>query len=287
MIKNNEYCLMNIEESRLVNSFGGELLDGKITLESNRGYKNIPSRPQQDAILSFVKSDNCYLNVIADGAGSCPKADKASIKVIESLKIWFESISEQELNILLPNELVKKIEEVLINTNNKLVLEENGKAYSTVVLALTLKLYTLIANIGDSTAYMYRSDSNKLIELSELHSLSSGLSYEDARHNEDNNIITKSIGSKFNSFNINSNFDKNMSYKLIRNVGQRIILSSDGVTDLISENSFKFFFKNSYPAKAIVNYAVNRPEVSDCIKKNDNVSAIVIDLPNEKKKVLK
>ena len=284
---NGKNILTNIEEEKLKESFGGVLLDGKITLESNRGYKNIPFRPQQDAILSFVKSNNCYLNVVADGAGSCSKADKASILIIESLKEWFDSISEGELSVLTPKEIIKSLEENLMSVNNKLVNEEHGKAFSTVILALTLHKYTLIANIGDSTAYTYDKDSNELVSLSELHSLSDGLNYEDARHNPDNNIITKSIGSRLNSFTIASGFDKKLSYKLVKNFGQRIILSSDGVTDLVSERTLKFFFKNNWPAKAIVNYAVNTPDVSDCIKKSDNISAIVVDLPNEKQKVLK
>lgn len=277
-----KYILTNSFQNNLREYYGGSLLDGKITLESNRGYKNIKSKVQQDAILSIVKNDKCYLNVVADGAGSCPKADKASMEIVENLKNWFEQINEEELKSLKPQEIIKKLNDVLIFVNDKLVKEENGNAYSTVVLSLTLDKYTLIANIGDSTAYTYNFNTDKLYELSELHSLSKGLSYEEARHNPDNNIITKAIGTKLNIFS----FNQGLSYKLVRNVGQRIILSSDGVTDLVSENTFKFFFKNKFSAKSIVNYAVNTPDVSDCVKKSDNVSAIVIDLPNDKQKVL-
>ena len=55
---------------------------------------------------------------------------------------------------------------------------------------------------------------------------------------------------------------------------------------MVSAKTLKFFFKNNWNAKAIVNYAVNTPDVLDCMKKSDNISAIVIDLPNEHQKVL-
>ena len=66
---------------------------------------------------------------------------------------------------------------------------------------------------------------------------------------------------------------------IIDNNGQTIILSSDGITDLASEKTFKSYFKNDVSAKEMVDNAVYSPDEAP-YKMEDNVSAIKIKLPN-------
>lgn len=276
-----QQVLTNNAQNGIQNSFGGTLLGGRISLHSDRGYINSPNNPQQDSILGIAKSEDCILNVVADGAGGSINGEKASMAVTEGLKTWFKGVDEAFLRSLSNDELADLVQHRLIDINNYIHDNYRG-SYSTVVLALTVGDRTMIANVGDSTAYAYNPNDDSLVELTTLDSLSKGMSYEGARHNPYNNRITRAMG--IDSINPNYGMNSNglVHFHVVDNtrVG-RIILSSDGVTDLVSEERFKSYFRRGATASQIVDDAVYRPDLDSQIhKSSDNVSAIVIDLPN-------
>jgi len=272
--KTEKQVLTNSTGSALLNSFSGELLNGKISLESQRGYLRNPNKPQQDAIISVVKDENCYINAIADGVGGSKNGHTASMITVEGLKLWFQSL---DISLLQDAENVRYIESLLnkemIKINNFIKRNYSGSS-STVVVALTMYDKTIIANVGDSTCYGSYFDN--MIELSTLDSPSRGMPYTQARHNEYNRFVTNAVGQE--ELEENREF---MHFQVISNVGQRIILSSDGVTDLVQSKKFQSFFqKSNISAKEIVDSAVYKPDVTPGMKNSDNVSAIVVDLPN-------
>ena len=263
--------LTNSDNLVLRNSFSGSLLNGKITVASHVGYKSRIKKEQQDAVLSVAKSDDCYLNIVADGAGGSINAQNASKAIVDSFKKWFNMLSENELKNM-DNKTKMSMISNEIDIINDYIKRKYPKSYSTFVLALTTGDQTIIANIGDSTAYIYDEENDKLIEVTTLDSLSEGLSYDEARYNPDNNVITQAVGDGYSKIH----------FKVLNNIGERLILSSDGVTDLVTENTFKSYFRNKTSAASIVNNSVNNPDRSPGITKTeDNVSAIVIDLPNK------
>ena len=276
--KTGQSILTNCNNLLINNSYSGEVAKPNISISSDRGYIYKPTSPQQDAVLSIINDESCFLNVVTDGAGSADKSERASVYIINELKEWFINKNKDELRKMSYNEIKEEIRILLININNSLVVKYKGNCYATVVLALTVDDKTIICNVGDSTAYAYNEENDSLMLLSYMHSYSDGLSYEESRRNPDNNIVTKSVGSKlsppyrdFGYFNLIEEKD---------NI-DRIILSSDGVTDLVSERRFKDYFKNKTKANDIVKDAVFTPDIDEDIKKtSDNVSAIVIDLPN-------
>ena len=268
--------LTNNDRLSMIDSFSGSLLNGKISIASDRGYINNPERRQEDSVLTSIKSNTCFLNVIADGAGGSANGAIASNTITSYLEQWFKSINEEYLLSLSINQIKTIIEEQL-NIINEYILKHYRDCYSTVVLALTINDKTIIANVGDSTAYMYDEYDDMLREITTLDSMSKGMSYEQARRNPYNNVITQAVGQE-DGFKVH--------FSTINNVGQRIILSSDGVTDLVSENTFKNFFKNKTDADSIVRKAVYYPDIDENIyKTKDNSSAIVIDLPNYQKNI--
>ncbi|MBQ9012763.1 MAG: protein phosphatase 2C domain-containing protein [Bacilli bacterium] len=263
--------LTNSDNLKLKNSFSGSLLNGKITVASNVGYKSRIKKEQQDAVLSVVKSDDCYLNIVADGAGGSVNAQNASKKIVDEFKKWFDMLSENELKTM-DNKTKMELISNEIDMIDEYIKKKYPGSYSTIVLALTAGDKTIVANIGDSTAYIYDDANDKLMEVTTLDSLSEGLSYEEARRNPKNNVITQSIGDGYSKIH----------FKVLNNIGERLILSSDGVTDLVTENTFKTYFRNGITASNIVNISVNNPDRSPGISKTeDNVSAIVIDLPDK------
>ena len=262
--------LKNADEFSLKASFNGKLLDGKINVAANRGYPSMPEHSQQDAVGSAVKSENCFINVVADGVGGGEYGERASRQVVDSLITWFNNLSDEQLsNISL---LCKLLETEIQKISDNIVQSYFGKTQSTVVLSLTVGDKTIIANIGDSTAYTYNENNDSLEMLSTLDSVSYGLSYESARHNPSNNIVTAVIGAS-KQFPLHIN--------IIDNYGQKIILSSDGVTDLVSEERFKSYFKHNVDAQDIIQDALSKVDIdSPNMKAEDNISAIVVTLPN-------
>ena len=265
--------ISNIKKLKLEDKISGKLKEGKIDLSVDRGYQTHPERPQQDAALSIIKNEDIFLNIIADGAGGSENGEKASINLVLEIKKWFQ---------ILPDELFNDIELIIELLKQKIIeidkkIEKNyKKSYTTFVLALTIYDKTLIANIGDSQAYTYNN--GNLIELTTLDSDSKGMSYEDARLNPWNNMITAAVG---------DGYKKEIHIKIINNDGQKIILSSDGITDLISEERFKSYFTKDIDSSEIINDALSKKDTEWLYKDEDNISVIIINLPKPKSEKIK
>ena len=270
--KTGKSVLSSCDNLEMKNSFNGKLLNGKITIASEKGYLTRVHKKQEDCVLSMAKSEDCFINVIADGAGGSLNGALASKTTIEFLKKWYESLDINTIESSSLDTIAHEINKQLEIINNYINQNIKG-AYTTVVIAFTFNGQTLISNVGDSTAYAFDSSKDSLIELTKLDSPSSGLSYEDARHNPYNNIINQAIG---------QDEPLKVHHSAIMNRNNRIILSSDGVTDLVSEENFKSFFRNNNSADEIVNKAVyNTDKFPEITKTEDNSSAIVIELPEK------
>ena len=259
-------ALTNSNGLSLRDSFYGVLLDGRIDMASDKGFRSSKSK-QQDAIGSFAFDDRHFITIVADGVGGYTSGEKASKYLVERLLSWYQSVPDYCLEDL--TALIGSLEDEVRNINLEIINQYHGSSQTTMVVSIVAGDHTIFANVGDSTAYTYDEGKDQLIELSTLDSVSFGLSYEQARHNPNNNVITASIGSHYDSLHIH----------VIENNGQRVILSSDGVTDLIREEYLKACFINKFPSYEVVRKAKFYPDVDGTMTGVDNISAIVIDLP--------
>lgn len=76
------------------------------------------------------------------------------------------------------------------------------------------------------------------------------------------------------------------TYNEKENEVQKIILSSDGITDLISEERFKSYFKSDIESEKIVKDALSKEDTKWLDKDEGNISVIVIKLSNYTQKKL-
>ena len=261
--------LSNIDGFVLRDSYSGTLLGGKIDLATDRGYRSRPQHPQQDAVGSLVYDANHFINIVADGVGGTDKGHAASLEFVHEVLSWYRKLPTETLDDI--DKISYYLNNIIKGINKKILDKYKGDAQTTYVIALTVGDKTIISNVGDSTAYAYDEDNDKLIELTTLDSYSYGMSYDEARNNPGNNIVTEDIGYS-NKLTPHVN--------IIDNNGQTIILSSDGITDLASEKTFKSYFRNNTSAKKMVENAVYNPDEAP-YKMEDNVSAIKIELPDE------
>ena len=217
-------------------------VEGEIELdEETFGATDIGKvrKNQEDALLLIKDKDipEFRMLVVADGVGGEEFGEYASNTIIKSLKEWFENLSIDEKKCYyngiegLKDSLLDRIElkiqpEVEYNT-----LCAGG---STLVCAIIGKDNTLVANVGDSRAYIEKD--GKLIQVSRedtaaQQNLESGKTptKEASRFDSEANHILQCLGMPRNEL-IRPNVEiiDNKDYDML-------LLFSDGVTDCISD----------------------------------------------------
>ena len=219
----------------------------------------------------------------------------ASDTAINKLKEWFEGLTEEQRKCFqtgvvgLKNDLQEKIErDIQIEV-------ENATHYlggTTLVCAIIGEKDTLIANIGDSRAYIIKD--GKLKQISREDTLAHRMiikgilpNKEVARFYSKSNIITQCIGMSRKDLNHpNIEIINNSDYDML-------LLFSDGVTNCYSEKDIAVVCKNSNKkevARIIVEKALKKDEFAPeeyledkdiealLLGGKDNAS-IVIDVP--------
>lgn len=216
----------------------------------------------------------------------------ASNIVIEKLKDWFENLSQDELLCYhtgvegLKESLLKKIEIDIQTSVESTTWRQGG---STLVCAIIGENDTLVANIGDSRAYIVNGSDIKQISREDTEAkknvLKRGIEDKELeRFDAESNVLVQCIG--MDREDLNHPFVtilKNTDYDML-------LLFSDGVTDCLSDEDIAVVCRNSNKkelAKKIVEKAMSHdsflPEkyndYSDLLQYipggKDNTSAIV------------
>lgn len=279
----------NITKNGIMPSFSAIVVSGKIQVASDIGYKS----KQDDAVLCRQKG-GCSLSIVADGVSYGDKGNIASRYLIEEMNKWFTDLNlskfalnynrEDYINIkdnynYLSSLIEKKIEQISLNLYNK-HKDELVRPLTTVVLAFVTPAYTLFMNVGDSTAYVYSKNKNIITSMSEIDNRfvekSIRDNYEAYRRSPVNNYVTASIGD--NTLHVHKKL-------MLNDEDKRIILSSDGVTDLINESNFANMLSQGQTADKFVLKAKNNPDLYGIGtgKNTDNISAIIINVDEFKK----
>ena len=153
----------------------------------------------EDSCISSKIGDGLLL-AVADGIGGHAAGDVASSIAIETLKSEFlakykAGMSIEDVRILLKNSFALADDKV----SEQAVGEKSGMG-TTLVAAFVRDFEALIANTGDSRAYLYNG---KLNQITVDHSLvqelvDKGMIDKDKRRSHPmKNVITRSIGGDF------------------------------------------------------------------------------------------
>jgi len=211
----------------------------------------------EDRVITAVhpKNPNLKLLAVADGVGGYENGEMASNFAITTLLNWFTNLSEDLIND--SKYISKSISQMIKFINNYLFIVkscQNGCG-TTLTCAIVNKRETIIANVGDSRAYIIKN--NEIKQVTRDDSLvwyyyeSGDLSKEELRFHKKSSLITKYVGP---DFNIDPEITKisNRSY-------DGLLLFTDGVTDCISDSKIEKIVsksKKSNLAKAIIKEAV-------------------------------
>ncbi len=224
----------------------------------------------QDYIYSSPEKVGSLPNLflVADGMGGHRAGDYASRFAVENLVIYINRAGDGSPVM----QLKKGIEAV-----NGMLYEESLKREElkgmgcTLVAGVVEDNILYVANVGDSRLYLIHGDSIR--QVTRDHSyveemVSRGeIDKDSARTHEKKNVITRAVGVETGTF---ADYFQ-VKYK----EGDKILMCSDGLSNMITDEDLKRIVKKNIPVEEIVNelvYTANHNGGAD------NITAIVVEL---------
>ncbi|AIF70138.1 hypothetical protein PAP_08790 [Palaeococcus pacificus DY20341] len=234
-------------------------IDGKAC-----GISHVGGRENNEDNMLLLKLPDAYLFAVADGLGGHNAGEIASKIAVETLKKvlkdeYKERMSKEEVKALLEKAYKLAHDHIMKNA----VGEREGMG-TTLVAAFVRRNKAIIANTGDSRAYLIRD--GRIIERTKDHSLvqelldNGTITEEEAKHHPMRNVITKSLGIDFGVDFYEWKLEK----------GDVLLLSSDGLHDYIEEDRIAEIASNGDPkdiAERLIGEALKATK--------DNVTVVV------------
>ena len=206
------------------------------------------------------------LYIVADGMGGHKAGDKASSFAVEEFVKHIRNATEEHPLILMRNAMNSVNEALYHLAVSKPEYEGMG---TTFVAAVVLEDELYLMNIGDSRLYIL--DEN-LTQISLDHSLveelvrSGQLTKEEAKNHPQKNVITRAVGV---DTKVKADYFQ-VSMEEVRS----ILLCSDGLTNMITEQTIKYVLENTKSiqkaAEALIGLANDNGGL-------DNISVVIIE----------
>lgn len=207
------------------------------------------------------------LLIVADGMGGHNAGDLASRYTVESMVEYIEKAPEKRPIPLISSAIHHANELVIEKSRSKKELEGMG---TTVVAATEKDGYLYVANVGDSRLYLIDEE---IEQITRDHSLVEEmirvgeLQRKDARSHPDRNVITRAIGVR-NPVRIDF-FDVKLED------GDRILLCSDGLTNMVEDDEILHIVKRSSSLKEAAQKLVTEANKNGG---KDNISVVLAEV---------
>lgn len=270
-IENVELYEENLREvqSRMITGLTAEKqgeieIDGELFATTDIGKERTN---QEDAVLLVKDGDipGFKMMVVSDGVGGSDYGEIGSHEIVASLKQWFEQLDPnlKQLYYTDATALQEALNSILEQITTSLDVKYKGQTVATVVCALTGRTQTLIANVGDSKAYIVKD--GKLEQVSETQTAGQILydrgeipSKEAQRFLKAESAPTGYVGygtEGTGNWSFDFGVDKefkfwNPYYNIIDNDDyDMVLLFSDGVTDCLSEDDIAVITRSTDKSK--------------------------------------
>jgi len=222
----------------------------KDTPETAYGLTDVGKiRKENEDYLLVLSEKNLF--IVADGMGGHNAGEVASRNAAESVNNYFTSKLLSKIsgnNERIKDEMIKSL---LHAHHNIIELAKNKREYynmgCTAVIALKDGKNLHICHVGDARAYIANNKGMKLLTTD--HSLvmtfvkSGGMTMEEARHSPIKNEITQAVG-------VPEIIHPEYNHYLLNN-GDKILLCSDGLWDMLSDDEIYGVVKRDMPVKNI------------------------------------
>ena len=194
------------------------------------GISHVGARENNEDSFLIMKLPDAYLLAVADGLGGHKAGEVASRIAVTTLKEVFGREYKAGLPVSFVRLLLKKAHELAHSRIKENATGEREGMGTTLVSAFVQNGKAIIANTGDSRAYLIRN--GKVVARTKDHSLVQELhdkgeiTEEEAKRHPMRNIITKALGIDFGV--------DLYEWELER--GDALLLSSDGLHDYVDES---------------------------------------------------
>ncbi len=226
-------------------------------------------------ISGFEENKPSGFCILADGMGGHNAGEVASGMATEIIanELLASDITDDESSI------VSQLTASLDYANNavyekSLSVPDNSGMGTTTVVAYISNDVAYVANIGDSRAYLIESEN--ITQITVDHSIvqklldSGSITPQEARNHPEKNIITKALGTEpYESCDI---------YELSLRQGDKLLLCSDGLSDMLEDNEIKEIINEFKSAEDAVNELIVRANAHGG---KDNITAVLICFDKE------
>lgn len=267
-------CLLDIINGKQFENKHNEYnYDGTLYATQDIGKRN--NQEDSVAILVHPSDRNIKLIAVSDGMGGVDYGEKASSYTILEITKWFNGLPLELFydSNKLAAEFNKKINDISNNIYNKYNSDGKVKSGATFTGAIIGPRETLIASVGDSRAYIVGGGKTSLVTKDESFvwdqnpkALFSDDKIDNLKFQDNNNVILRCIGFK--------DVGKAQMYIADNNRYERLLITSDGVTDLLSESQIKFISKE-YPKEQVTQMLVAASINNNHIRNIDNQNMII------------
>jgi protein phosphatase len=238
------------------------------------GAETHPGKVRQENQDSFFADPEPALFVVSDGMGGHRGGALASGIVVEDLPVMIENALDR-LRVGATRTIRSLLERIIAEQSRQLQLEGTSESGykdmgATLVVALLRNSRCFVANVGDSRAYRLRG--GRLVQLTRDHSVVSELiktgriEPEEALDHTDSGQLTRYVGMEEKAHS------HVRSFALKK--GDRILLCTDGLTDMVDEQTIAAILRaerNPEAACKCLVAAANRAGG------HDNITALMID----------
>jgi len=229
-------------------------------------------RPANQDHIGFVRSadENERLFIVADGMGGHRAGEIASRLAIEAIQQHYGSLLDR---FELPRALKKAFTEANRAIFRAAQQEPEYRGMGTTLVALAVqKGRGYYANVGDSRLYLVRS--GDCVQLSRDHTVVAQLvkdgliTAEAAKNHPDQSVITRAVGTH------TSVVVDVCGEPIFLQIGDRFVLCSDGLYDLVEEREIEAAVLELQPQEACQQLVLLAKERGG----HDNISVIVVKI---------
>lgn len=206
------------------------------------------------------------LFIVADGMGGHKAGDYASDLAVKTVT-WEVGNSTETSPVKILNHAISRANQVLRErASENFALHGMG---TTLVVATCIDRLLQVANVGDSRLYVI---GDEITQITKDHSLveemvrMGGIGREEARNHPDKNIITRAVGARDD---VEVDF-----FELELETGDMVLLCSDGLTNMVDDETICQILKNGNSLKDRVEELV---QTANSNGGRDNISVIVIE----------
>lgn len=244
----------------------------EIKFQSDVGRKR---NTNQDYAGLFENQQQIPLAILADGMGGHQAGDVASQMAVNNLgKDWASAVIED------PEKAAQWLIKTIQEENERIFEKGQSKPEylgmgTTIVSAILLENSFVLANIGDSRAYLVRN--HQLLQLTEDHSLvnelvkSGEITREMAANHPRKNVLTRSLG-------MPGTVEVDVANHLwIPN--DYLLLCSDGLTNMVSEETILEIIESEDTVENKMNLLITLANEAGGL---DNITVLVVYFDEQK-----